>query len=137
MLDRGCRPLGAVLAATLLEFAIAADAAATDWGQARSVTVVAAEYAFTPSDLTFKQGNAYRLHVENHGRELHEFASPGFFRAIRIRDPAVLNADHTEIAVQPGEQKDLYFVARTPGSFKLACPDHDWAGMVGTITIAP
>jgi len=54
-----------------------------------------------------------------------------------FRNPEVLNADRTEIDVQPGRSKDLWFVATTPGAYKLACPDHDWAGMVGDITIAP
>jgi uncharacterized cupredoxin-like copper-binding protein len=112
-------------------------AIATDWSKAEVVTVIATENAFTPSTLVFRKGVTYRLHVENHGKELHEFASPEFFRAVQMDDSTVLNSDRTEIAVQPGEQKDLSFVAETPGSFKLTCPDHDWDGMIGDITITP
>jgi uncharacterized cupredoxin-like copper-binding protein len=112
-------------------------AVAADWEKAEVITVVATENVFTPSSFVFRKGVAYRLHVENHGKELHEFASPEFFRSVQIDNPAVLNADRTEIDVQPGEQKDLLFVAETPGSFKLTCPDHDWAGMIGDITILP
>jgi uncharacterized cupredoxin-like copper-binding protein len=101
------------------------------------VTVVLSEYRFTPSDLTFNRGTPYRLHLENRGRELHEFTAPDFFKAIEMRDTKPLNPDKTEIVVQPGQHKNLYFVAKQPGKYDLRCSDHDWAGMVGDITIAP
>jgi len=110
---------------------------AVDWSKAQTVDVKTVEYAFEPKSLTFHQGVVYRLHVVNSGKEMHEFTAPEFFRAIRIRNPKVLNADHTEIVLPPGAQKDLFFVATKPGSFELNCSDHDWAGMVGDITIAP
>jgi len=116
--------------------ALVSPAAAVDWSQAEPVIVTAKEYAFDPNHLTFKSGVAYRLRIENSGSEMHEFAAPDFFRAIRIRNPKALNADHTEIDVKPGQAKELYFVAKSPGSFKLRCPDHDWAGMVGDITVS-
>ena len=83
------------------------------------------------------QGVAYRLRVDNKGKETHEFTAPDFFKAVELRDAKPLNADHTEIVVQPGEHKDLYFVAKQAGSYKLICSDHDWAGMVGSITVSP
>ncbi len=50
--------------------ALAAPAvAAVDWSHARPVTVVASEYQFSPNKLTFERGVAYRLHLENHGKE--------------------------------------------------------------------
>jgi uncharacterized cupredoxin-like copper-binding protein len=109
--------------------------AAEDWSQARPVTVVASEYQFSPATLVFKRGVAYRLHLENHGKELHEFHAPEFFAAVELADPAVLNPDKTEILIHPGEAKKLIFVAKKAGHFKLICPDHDWAGMTGTITV--
>jgi uncharacterized cupredoxin-like copper-binding protein len=108
---------------------------AADWSKAQKITVVTVEYAFKPSSLTFHAGIAYRLHIDNQGKETHEFTAPEFFNAIDLRDAKALNADHTEIVVQPGRHKDLYFVAKTPGAFKLTCSDHDWEGMVGDITI--
>jgi uncharacterized cupredoxin-like copper-binding protein len=110
-------------------------AGATDWSKAKKITVVTVEYAFKPASLTFHQGVAYRLHVDNRGKETHEFTAPDFFKAIDLRDAKPLNADRTEIVVQPGQHKDLYFVAKQTGSFKLICSDHDWAGMVGDITV--
>jgi uncharacterized cupredoxin-like copper-binding protein len=116
--------------------ALAAPAVATaDRSQAQPVTVVASDYEFSPSKLSFKRGVAYRLHVENHGKELHEFHAPAFFKSIELGDPAVLNADRTEIAVHPGEAKDLTFVPKKAGHYRLICPDHDWAGMTGEITV--
>lgn len=128
----------AVGTAALLLLIVAPTAAhAVDWSSAQTVPVVTVEYAFKPSSLSFKKGGVYRLHIDNQGKETHEFTAPEFFKAIRIRNPKVVNADLTEIVIQPGQQKDLYFVAQQPGSYKLICSDHDWAGMVGDITIAP
>ena len=126
----------AAVAALSLALAPAGSLAA-DWSKAQTVTVVTVEYAFKPKSLTFQKGVAYRLHLDNQGREQHEFTAPEFFKAIKIRDPKVINADLTEIVIEPGEQKDFYFVAQRPGSYKLICSDHDWAGMIGSITITP
>ena len=128
------RPLAVAGIAALVPFA---SAVAADWSQAEVIRVLAAENVFIPSTFVFRKGFAYRLHIENHGKELHQFTSPEFFRAVKMDNPTVLNAERTEIDVQPGEQKDLLFIAETPGSFKLICPDHDWAGMVGNIAIVP
>jgi uncharacterized cupredoxin-like copper-binding protein len=114
---------------------LATPAAAADWSQARPVRVVASEYQFSPAQLVFKRGQAYRLHVENHGKETHEFTAPEFFKAVELADSTVLNPDKTEILIHPGETKDLVFVAKKAGRYKLICSDHDWAGMTGTITV--
>jgi uncharacterized cupredoxin-like copper-binding protein len=122
------------VAATLIALA-APDAAAADPPAAQPVTVVASDYDFAPAKLTFKRGVAYRLHIENHGKEMHQFNAPAFFQSVELGDPQVLNADRTEIAVQPGEAKDLNFVPRQAGQYRLICPDHDWTGMIGEITV--
>jgi uncharacterized cupredoxin-like copper-binding protein len=127
----------ALLAGALMLIGSAQHASAVDWSKAQTINVTTTEYAFEPKSFSFKQGTVYRLHLVNPGKELHEFASPEFFKAIRVRNPQVLNADRTEIEVQPGKSADLFFVAQTPGAYKLRCPDHDWAGMTGDITIAP
>jgi uncharacterized cupredoxin-like copper-binding protein len=123
------------LAGIALAIAWAAPAFAADASPARAVTVVASEYQFSPATLTFKRGVAYRLHLENHGKELHEFHAPDFFKAVEVGDPAVLNPDRTEILIHPGEAKDLIFVPKKAGHYPLICSDHDWAGMTGTITV--
>ena len=123
------------VAAVLIALAAPDGAAAADTPPAQPVTVVAADYDFAPAKLTFKRGVAYRLHIENHGKEMHQFNAPAFFQSVELGDPQVLNADRTEIAVHPGEAKDLTFVPRQAGQYRLICPDHDWTGMIGEITV--
>ena len=125
--------LGLVAVAAALPFG----AGATDWSAARKIRVVTVEYTFKPANLTFQQGVAYRLRIDNKGKETHEFTAPDFFKTVELRDAKPLNADHTEIVVQPGQHKDFYFVAKHAGSYKLICSDHDWAGMLGSITVSP
>ena len=109
--------------------------AAMDGSRAQPVTVVAREYQFAPDKLSFKRGLAYRLHIENHGKELHEFTAPDFFKSIELGDPAALNPDRSEILIPAGEAKDLTFVALQAGHYRLICADHDWAGLTGEITV--
>ena len=52
---------------------------------------------------------------------------------IEISNREVLNQEGTEIVVEPGQAKDLYFVPRQAGRFPFVCADHDWAGMTGDI----
>jgi uncharacterized cupredoxin-like copper-binding protein len=115
--------------------AVPAVAAEIDWAHAKQVNEVTTEYKFSPAQLLFRADVPYRLHLVNRGKETHEFHAPEFFAAIRMRDTGPLNADHTEIVLQPGQQRDLYFVAAKPGKFPLICSDHDWAGMTGEITV--
>ena len=125
--------LSMIGALCLLVFAAAAGAA--DWSKAETVKVVETEYGFAPNRLTFRVGSAYRLHFENRGKELHEFTAPGFLSTLEIRDPAVLNEQRTEVVVEPGQEKDLYFVPNQAGRFPFICADHDWAGMTGEIVV--
>ena len=125
------KPLALALA--LCPAALPAHAA--DWSKAKTFTVTTTEYRFSPKNLVFMRDTPYRLHIENHGKEMHEFTAPAFFKAIEMRDTAPLNPDKTEIEVSPGTAKDLYFAAAQPGKYKLRCSDHDWAGMTGSITV--
>ncbi|MFZ2006998.1 MAG: cupredoxin domain-containing protein [Stellaceae bacterium] len=127
----------ALLAAALVAALAPVGSLAGDWSKARKVTVVTVEYAFKPADLTFHAGTAYRLHLENKGKETHEFTAPDFFEAIDMRNPDLTGPDHTEIIIQPGQKKDFYFIPKQAGSYDLRCSDHDWAGMVGHITVTP
>ncbi len=100
-----------------------------------TVNVMMIDYKFEPDHLTFQQGVRYRLHLENHGKDTHEFTAPVFFASAKIDNPDVLNRDRTEIVVQPGESKDLFLTPGKPGTYDLRCSDHDWNGMVGGITV--
>ena len=124
-----------VLAAALLVGFAPARALAADWSKAQKITVVTVEYAFKPADLRFHVGKPYRLHLDNKGKETHEFTAPAFFKTLAMRNPDMTGPDRQEIILQPGDKKDLYFIAKQAGSFDLRCSDHDWAGMVGHITV--
>lgn len=99
------------------------------------VTVIMVDYRFEPDHLTFRHGVHYQLHLENHGKETHEFTAPVFFATAAIDNPEVLNREHTEVLVQPGDKKDVFLTPHKPGTYDLRCADHDWYGMVGGITV--
>jgi uncharacterized cupredoxin-like copper-binding protein len=97
--------------------------------------VVLSEYRFSPDRLVFRRGAVYRLLLENRGKELHEFTAPAFFHAATVRTPGILASGGGEIVLQPGERKELQFVASAAGRYPLFCADHDWAGMIGEIVV--
>lgn len=120
--------------ATTLVLVLAATTS-PDWPRAQTITVIATEYAFDPGRLTFRVGVPYRLHLENRGKELHEFTAPAFLKSVQLGNPDALNADRTEVVLRPGEQKDLYLVPGQAGRYPFACADHGWAGMTGEIIV--
>jgi uncharacterized cupredoxin-like copper-binding protein len=125
------RPSGAAILCALLLAAVPAP----DWSNAQTLTIIGKEYGFEPNKLTFRIGAPYRLRFENHGKELHELTAPAFLHAVEVGNPEVLNADRTEIVVDPGEQKELFFVPMRAGRYPFTCADHDWAGMTGEIVV--
>ena len=50
---------------------------------------------FIPDRLTFRHGMPYQLHLENHGKDLHEFTAPEFLAAVIVRNPATLSNGRT------------------------------------------
>jgi uncharacterized cupredoxin-like copper-binding protein len=100
-----------------------------------TINVIMVDYKFEPDHLTLKHGVPYRLHLENHGKETHEFTAPTFFAASEVDNPNVLNREHNEIVMQPGDVKDLFVTPGPPGNYDLRCADHDWNGMTGGITV--
>jgi uncharacterized cupredoxin-like copper-binding protein len=115
---------------SMLGFALGAAAPPTE-----TLNIVMVDYRFMPDHLTFRHDVHYRLHLENHGKETHEFTAPTFFATAKIDNPEVLNREHTEIVMQPGDSKDLFLTPGKPGTYDLRCSDHDWNGMVGGITV--
>jgi hypothetical protein len=67
-----------------------AGAADVDWSKAEPVSVVMVDDKFVPERLTLRHGVPYRLHLENRGKDLHEFTAPEFFADAIVRDPSVL-----------------------------------------------
>jgi uncharacterized cupredoxin-like copper-binding protein len=109
--------------------------AKVDWSKAKRIDVSMVEYKFVPDHLSFRRGVAYRLHLENQGKELHEFTAPEFFAAVTLRDPKVLWTGGQEVVVQPGASVDIDLVPLRAGHYDLKCEDHDWAGMIGEIDV--
>lgn len=116
--------------------------AAVDWNTAETVDVALSEYDFAPSALRFRQGKPYRLHLTNHGFEVHDFSSKAFFQAIAAAK--LVDAGTTTslprlvtIGIDPGASKDLYFVPVQPGSYAFECdePLHAAFGMSGVAEI--
>jgi uncharacterized cupredoxin-like copper-binding protein len=91
--------------------------------------------SFQPDHVTFQQGKAYEFRLENHGKDMHEFTAPAFFHATTVRDGHMLANGGTEIVVQPGQSARVFLLPREKGDYKLTCADHDWDGMVGSITV--
>ena len=112
-----------------------AHAAELDWAKAEAVDIATAEYRFEPDRIELRSGVPYRLHFANHGKELHEFNAAALFRASELANPEVLNPDRTEIALHPGETKDLLLMPKAAGNFAVICPDHDWAGMTAEVVV--
>lgn len=106
-----------------------------DWSKVEPINVMLIDDKFVPDHLTFRHAMPYRLHLENHGKELHEFTAPEFFSASVMRDPAVLKNGGQDIVVQPGATADVDLEPLKSGSYKLTCADHDWDGMTGDITV--
>jgi uncharacterized cupredoxin-like copper-binding protein len=128
------RGAGGIAAALLL--AVAAQAQqGVDWSKAETITLMLVDDHFVPQRLTLRHGVPYLIHMENHGRNLHEFTAPAFFADAILRDPHVLAAEGRAVVVQPAWAVDLYLVPIKHGSYPLICADHDWAGMVGDIIV--
>jgi uncharacterized cupredoxin-like copper-binding protein len=126
-----------VLAFVLLAaFPLAHSARAADpWGHAQVVTVVMVDNRFQPDHVTFEHGKAYELDLENRGKDMHEFTAPAFLKAATIKDKRLLANGGTDIVVQPGKSVRVLLIAPAKGPYKLTCADHDWDGMVGSITV--
>jgi plastocyanin len=103
--------------------------------KAQTIDLTMVDYRFIPDHLTFQHDVHYRLHMENHGKETHEVTAPIFFASVDIDNPDLLNHERSEIVMQPGDVKDLYFTPHRPGTYDLRCSDHDWDGMIGGITV--
>jgi uncharacterized cupredoxin-like copper-binding protein len=106
-----------------------------DWSKAETVSVIMVDDRFVPDRIVLRQNQPYQLHLENQGKDLHEFTAPEFFGAVVVRDPGALAQGGKEVLLQPQTKADVYLVPIKPGTFRLICADHDWDGMVGEIVV--
>jgi uncharacterized cupredoxin-like copper-binding protein len=108
---------------------------ADQWSHAEPLTVIMVDNSFQPDHITFHAGKPYELRLENHGKDLHEFTAPAFLKAATIRDKQLLANGGTDIVVQSGKSVRVLLIAPLKGHYDLTCADHDWDGMVGSITV--
>ncbi len=115
-----------------------------DWNTMQTVTVVFEEHHYTPENLTFKAGVAYKLELINEGEKHHYFTAPEFFKSIATRKAMVngqaeIKAPYFKAIeiLKEGGQLDLYFVPVTKGSYPVYCTieDHREKGMEGSIVV--
>jgi plastocyanin len=110
--------------------------AKTDWSKASKVTVTMVDNAFQPDHVTFQSGQPTELTLVNKGKDMHEFTAPEFLMASTVADKKALSNGGTDIVVQPGTTVQIRLIPGPPGDYKLICADHDWDGMIGSITVA-
>jgi uncharacterized cupredoxin-like copper-binding protein len=115
----------------LLAAALMMPAAATP----ETLTVVMVDNRFEPDHITFHAGQKYVLRLENHGKDLHEFTAPAFWKAAKVQDKRLLTNGGTDVVVPAGKSVSISLQAPAKGHYDLTCADHDWDGMVGTITV--
>lgn len=89
----------------------------------KTVSVEGNEFAFTPSALTLKKGEAVTLTFKNTGAYPHNFT---------ISDLGVQTK-----TVQPGESDTITFTPDKAGTFKSICSvdSHADKGMTGTVNV--
>lgn len=107
----------------------------TPWAHPTPLTVVMVDNRFEPDHVTFHPGVTYALHLVNRGTDMHEFTAPDFLKSATLRNPHQLANGGTDIVVQPGKSITVLLIPRKKGQFDLRCADHDWDGMVGSITV--
>ena len=109
--------------------------AADKWLHAEPMTVVMVDNRFEPDHITFHAGQPYALRLENHGKDMHEFTAPVFLKAATVRDKRLLANGGGDIVVQAGKSVLIFLIAPAKGKYDLTCADHDWDGMVGSISV--
>lgn len=92
-------------------------------GTEKEIVVSGNEFAFEPSTLILKKGDAVKITFKNTGEYPHNFS---------IADLGVV----TE-TVKPGEQSSVVFTPNGVGKFRYTCTvgSHAEKGMIGTVTV--
>jgi plastocyanin len=111
--------------------------AAPNWSKAKIVTVVMVDDRFEPDSVIFHAGQPTTLRLVNQGKEMHEFTAPDFLHDATVPDKRALSNNGGDIVVQPKQTVQVRLMPNHAGHYKLICADHDWDGMVGSITVLP
>jgi plastocyanin len=105
---------------------------------AQPLTVSMTSYAFTPSTLTLKAGQTYRIHFRNDATKSHDFAAREFFASSTIapEDRAKVTADG-EVEFEGGQSAEVTLTPNRAGTYPLTCTHfmHSMLGMSGKIVV--
>ena len=126
-----------LLALALLALSSSARAAVPDWGTAHELDVRLSNFAFTPSRIEMKSGEAYRLHLVNQANGGHNFDAGAFFAAAQVAPSDQAKISKGTVELKKGETADIRLVAPAPGTYKLHCSHflHTSFGMTGEIVV--
>jgi uncharacterized cupredoxin-like copper-binding protein len=98
---------------------------------------------FSPSKLSFKQGDTVRFVIQNKGKLLHEMvigtrADLDAHAAMMVKFPTMAHDEPYMAHVNAGQSGALVWTFNRPGDFEFACliAGHYQAGMVGTISVS-
>jgi uncharacterized cupredoxin-like copper-binding protein len=91
---------------------------------ARTIEVQAADFTFSPAEITVKAGEVVNLTLVNRGVTVHDLVVPAY--RIWLVAPAGQSATTGFRALRPGEHE-----------FYCSVPGHREAGMVGRIVVTP
>jgi plastocyanin len=100
-----------------------------------TITVHLSSFAFTPDRLLLRAGVAVKLHLVNDSSRGHDFSAPALFAASTVL--AGTPPDRGSIEVGGDESRDIVFVPRQPGTYKLRCTHflHSFFGMTGRVVV--
>jgi hypothetical protein len=103
----------------------AAAGAEVDWTTARTITVRIRQNEFRPQLFVMARNRPHVLKLVNEDDVTHGFAGIEFFRAIEARrltggEREYVNPQVSNIAVEPGQTRELYFVPVRPGRYGFA-----------------
>jgi uncharacterized cupredoxin-like copper-binding protein len=123
-------------------------AACTPSAERAELTIVATDFAYTPSTLEVRDGQPVHLRLQNDGSLEHDLSLSG----LPIAEGSVaatpesghdMSHLHTDAALsvhlsaQPGQTASVSFTPTEPGSYRFICtiPGHQEAGMFGTLMV--
>jgi uncharacterized cupredoxin-like copper-binding protein len=102
------------------------------------------EMSFHPHRLTFRAGRLYRLILRNVGDKRHDLVAPSFFAAMDVQsfrggDTQKSNIKQGRIVLRQGNNAEIVFRARQPGTYELWCSisGHREKGMEGEFVVTP
>jgi len=123
-------------------------AACTPGAERAELTIVATDFAYTPTTLEVRDGQPVHLRLQNDGSLEHDLSLSG----LPIAEGSVaatpesghdMSHLHTDAALsvhlsaQPGQNASVSFTPTEPGSYRFICtiPGHQEAGMFGTLMV--